>query len=760
MTCAAQAPALPGLVLVTAMLLAGIAISTLFPDRLRSLPVVMVIGIAWFSFSAQRALEDRLHPALEGRDLIIEGRVISPPRRGERRVQFDFAPASGVADGRLITLPDRIRLTWYRPDVAVTGGAAYRLEVRLRQPRGMRNPGGFDYAGWLLARRYGATGYVRRQVAVPHLPDTPASVVARWRQNRADDIAALVPAQPAQAVIRALALGDRSVLTPDLWTLITATGVNHLFAISGLHIGLVGGFCFLIGRRLWARTGWAEVFPAPLAGGVLAVAGATVYAVICGFGIPARRALVMFLVLAAALLARRRLRFSDAVAVALLAVLAFDPLAVLDGGFWLSFGAVAWIGWMVTGRTAAPRAWLGWIRLQWFLCIGLAPLLLVLFGRVSAAALPANLLAVPVMSFVTIPLALGGTAALGLSEVAAAALLRLSGWSVEALWFWLRICADFAQAVPVDWAAPAWAVLPATLGAVWLLAPRGVPGRWVGLVWMLPLFYTGEVPEAGDFELTVLDVGQGLATLVKTRDHLLLYDTGARFSDRFDIGRDVVAPQIHRLGRRTVDLLIVSHGDGDHAGGTLGLLQRVGVSQIKVGEPLPDLPPGVSSTRCRAGDQWRWDGVLFQVLYPSPLDEAACRVDSNRCSCVLLVSGRSGRALLTGDIDRPAIRRLMERQGAQPLSVDLLVVPHHGSRDAADAHFASWTRPRHAIVSAGHDSRYGHPHREAVDLYRAIDSRVWVTAEHGAVVAKVRHGAAPELLGERQRRRRIWDGSS
>ena len=153
MTCAAQAPALPGPVLVTAMLLAGIAMSTLFPDRLRGLPVVMVIGIAWFSFSAQRALEDRLHPALEGRDLIIEGRVISPPRRGERRVQFDFAPASGVTDGRLVALPDRIRLTWYRPDVVVTGGAAYRLEVRLRQPRGMRNPGGFDYAGGSLRSR-------------------------------------------------------------------------------------------------------------------------------------------------------------------------------------------------------------------------------------------------------------------------------------------------------------------------------------------------------------------------------------------------------------------------------------------------------------------------------------------------------------------------------------------------------------------------------------------------------------------------------
>ncbi|MCK5640480.1 MAG: DNA internalization-related competence protein ComEC/Rec2, partial [Gammaproteobacteria bacterium] len=538
--------------------------------------------------------------------------------------------------------------------------------------------------------------------------------------------------------------------TPRQWEVLIATGTNHLMAISGLHIGLVAGLVYLLVRWLWVFAGsLALTVPAPKAGAFAALLAAMVYAALAGFSIPTQRALVMIAVAMGAVLLQRHVLPRQGLALALLLVLLLDPLAVLAPGFWLSFAAVAVILYGMAGRLSPRGIWWRWGRVQWLVAIGLLPFMLLLFGRVAPLSPLANIIAVPWMGFLVVPLTLLGALLLPLTEPVANLLLTSAVWLVELLWPLLEGLADASSGLQFP-APPLWAMLPGLIGMAWLLAPRGWPVRGLGIIGLLPMLLNSPAkPNAGEVWLTLLDVGQGLATVVQTTNHVLVYDTGPRFSDSFDTGKAVVAPYLQHRGIGRIDTLVISHGDNDHIGGAQSLSRALPVEEILTS--VPGKIPWQRSTPCQRGQQWRWDGVDFEVLHPP----SHYRSRGNDGSCVIRVSSRAGDVLLTGDIEALSELELV-LQEADALQTRILIAPHHGSKTSSNESFVTAVAPEYVLLPVGYRNRYGLPNAEVVSRYQKAGSRLLDTASHGAisVVMGSQHDILPTTY--RSFARRYW----
>ncbi len=719
--------------------------------RLRP-PALFLLGAAWAMLHAAWALAPGLEARLEGVDLRLVGSVAAPAQPRERSQRFEFDVESAWLGSQPVELPTRVRLNWYGAAPELVPGEQWQLVVRLRAPRGFFNPGGFDYEGWLFRHRIGATGYVRQsdenrrlQAAGHRYP------VQQVRQRVTERIGQVLGEGPAAAIVVALANGDRQGLGEAQWQVLRATGTNHLVAISGLHIGLVAGLLFFLVRTLWCRSSRLVMrWPAPRAAAVAALLGATLYAAMAGFSIPTQRALVMLVAGMAGWLLGRHTGALHAVALALFAVLLYDPLAVLDVGFWLSFGAVAIILYGMAGRPAASGLWWRWGRAQVVVAIGLSPLLLFFFQQTSVISPLANLLAVPWTGLVVVPLTLLGALLALLFPPLAAPLLHLAGLSAELLWWGLEGLARLPLAEWHRHPPPFWALLPGLVGVAWLLAPRGFPSRWAGLICLLPvLLWRPPLPADGEAWVTLLDVGQGLATVVRTRDHVLVYDTGDRFSSTFDAGSAVVVPYLRHHGIDALDKLIISHRHTDHSGGAPAVLAQFPPQRRLSGEP--DYLPWLEAEPCHDGQQWQWNGVAFHVLHP-PREHT---LGSNDASCVVRIEAGGQRLLLTGDIEALAEARLLE-QHAGRLDVDVLVVPHHGSRTSSSPPFIAATSPQHVLYPVGHRNRHHHPHDEVVARWAATGAAAWKSPAHGAIHLRL-GGAAIEPSAWREQRGRYWN---
>lgn len=694
------------------------------------LPAIAALGFACAYWAACGVLCPGLPETLIGKDLLVQGRLASLPEASAERARFTFAVEQASLDGQPIQLPRRIRLNWYQHRPELEAGAEWQLMVRLKPPHGFVNPGGFDYERWLFQQGIGATGYVRDSGQNRLLDSGPGRYrLTRLRQRLRDRIDGILGDTRSAALVRALALGDRDGLTPDDWQVLTRTGTNHLMAISGLHIGLIAGTAFLIGRWCWARAGSLSLLiAAPRAGAVAALVSALAYSALAGFAISTQRALVMLAVVLIALLCRRTLRPWSALSVALAAVLLIDPLALLSYGFWLSFGAVAVLLFALTGRLGAPRWFARWSHAQWAVALGLLPLLLLLFGRASVLAPAVNLFAVPLFSLL-------------LPVVLAATLISIaSGWELPLVLVAAGLDGLFGvldRLAQTPWATlglaarPLWAWIAAFAGVLLLLAPRGLPGRWLGLIWLLPIaLLRPPAPAIGTALVDILDVGQGLAVVVRTHGHTLVYDLGPRFPSGFNTGSAVVAPSLRSRGVRRVDRLIVSHGDTDHAGGLAGFLAEIEVTEIDSGEP-GELPltqrPAASIKQCRAGDHWEWDGVRFRILHPEQSG-----YQGNDSSCVLRIETDAASLLLTGDATRRVEATLLERMPAR-LRADLLVAGHHGSATSTSGDFLRQVAPSWVIYSAGFANRYRFPSSEVHQRVRAMGIPTLNTAQAGGI---------------------------
>lgn len=720
------------------------------------IPVFLLVGAAWAAWHAQLRLDDRLPAVLAGDAMHVAGRIASIPESRSTGVRFLFAPDEASRQRPAGRLPSLLRLSWYHPEQVPQAGERWRLIVRLRQPRGFMNPGGFDYEAWLFQRGIGATGYVRAPQRAVRIAPAPRFSLPALRATIARDINATLAGNPFAPLVAGLAVGYRNDITDAQWDVLRGTGTSHLMAISGLHVGMVAGLAFFLGQWLCRRfVRLSGRLPAPVIAAVIALLAAALYAALAGFSVPTRRALIMLSVVLGALMLRRPLPPWRALAAALLTVLVLDPLAVLGAGFWLSFGAVAVIayalGWrrfpphpgsVVTGKLAA--LW----RVQCAVVLGLAPLTLLFFKHIPAASLAANLVAIPVFSFLVVPLVLAGMALPGsLGE----GCWELAAAVIGGCWIFLEALNDWLPRFsPVVSTWPA--LLAAGLGVALLLTPRGVPGRWLGLVMFLPLaFGSPDGPSHGAYRFTLLDVGQGLAAVVETRRHVLVYDTGPAFASGSDTGSLVVLPFLKARGL-VPDRLVVSHGDRDHAGGAASLLAAYPGLPVSSGQPRRLALPG--TTPCRAGQSWHWDGVRFEFLYPAAAAAAASGQRHNDASCVLRIEGGGGSVLLTGDIEAAAERRLLAADRA--LASDVMLVPHHGSATSSTPALLEAIAPDYALVSAGHANRWGFPKPEVRARYAAAGIRLLDTAASGAISFEV-DGEGVRLRGRhRPDSPRIW----
>lgn len=733
----------PGL--PAASTLAMLAVPALLPWRGRSPWAAFVLGFVLAHLRASELLVQRWPVERLGETLSVQGSIVTLPEASAsgdsdteagseptRTWRFLFAPNDPA-------LPPRIRVSWYRSAVQLQGGDCWRLTLRLRTPHGSLNPGGFDYEGWLFRQGVTATATVREGEACGA---AEGQALLRLRQRLANRIGDWLPAHPALPLVLALAIGDTSGLTDEDWQAFRLTGTTHLVAISGFNVAIVASLAFFLLR--WAWSLWPALclrLPAQRFGYVGSALAAVLYALLAGFDPPVARAAFMLVFLLIAGWFGGLARAAQALAVAWVIIIAVDPLALLTPGLWLSFGAVAAIFYFGSGRLGRLPAWRAALQMQWMLSLVLAPLTLFWFQGTSLLGPLVNLVAVPVAALLTpallIALLLSSTLpVLGLPLLrAVAAALEYGAAGLDGL----------AQHSPQAWlaASPApAAVLLALLGALLLFAPTGLPVRVLGVLGFSALLLPpGRAPRQ-DFELAVLDVGQGLAVVVRTAEHSLLFDAGPASPDGFDAGSGVVVPYLLANGVRRLDRLIVSHRDLDHRGG---------VPAVRAAIRVEDEIGALSARPCRDGDAWTWDGVRFELL-----GGPAEGLSTNDGGCVLRVSSARLSALLPADIEAAGEARLLAAHAAA-LQSDVLISPHHGSRTSSSAAFIAAVQPELVIHSAGWHHRFGHPAPAIVARYAELlpEVRQQSTGDAGALL--VRPGMnGPDVMAWREQQGRLW----
>ncbi|MEE8877312.1 DNA internalization-related competence protein ComEC/Rec2 [Pseudomonas helleri] len=717
-------PAIPAFEWVLLILGAGLLLVVrVYPAGL------FLLGLSWACVQGQSALDDRLSPALDGRTLWVEGRVVGLPQQSDAVVRFEVRDAYS----RHATLPSTLRLSWYGGP-PVNSGERWRLAVNLKRPKGLLNPQGFDYQAWLLAQRIGATGTIK---------DGQLLAPARhaWRDGLRQQLLQ-TEANGRAPWLAALVMGDGSGLSADDWKLLQATGTVHLLVISGLHIGLFAGLIYGL-VALLARYGlWPRRLPwLPWACG-LAFAGALGYGLLAGFEVPVQRACAM---LGLVLIWRLRFRHLGVWLPFLLAlntVLIIEPLASLMAGFWLSFAAVAVLIFTFSSRLG-PWSWrAAWLRPQGLIAIGLFPMLWVLGLPISLSGPLANLVAVPWISLLVLPAALLGTVLLPVPWVGEGLLWVAGGLLNGLIWGLTWLAGTLSPWLPASVPISVW--LLAALGALLLLLPAGMVLRPLGwpLV-LLAVFAPRTLVPPGQAEVLQLDVGQGLAIIVRTRHHTLLYDAGPKVRN-LDQGERVVVPALQAMGIGTLDMMLISHADSDHAGGALAVQRAMKVKRVVSGD-VPLLAEQLQAQPCNSGERWEWDGVKFALWQWNGA------TDGNQRSCVLQIEASDERLLLTGDINIDAERAFLDSPLAVP--THWLQAPHHGSRTSSSMVFLKNLSPSAVLISRGHGNTFGHPHPQVMARYKALGMGIWDSAEHGAVRFRLGTFGVAESLREQ---RRFW----
>ena len=709
---------------------------------------------AWF---AHYRLAEVLPDALQGTNITITGVVADMPRLHERGQSFTFDVEQVLNNETRI--PGHILLSTYNtPELAnlsLHAGERWQLTVRLKQLHGTSNPYNFDFEAWALERNIRATGYVYAK-GDNHRLDAQAAGFGYYIESLREAVRAhfqkTLGNAPYVGVLSALAIGDQGSIPAAQWQIFTRTGVNHLMSISGLHITMLSGMAFALAYWLWRRSATLTLWlPARKAATVAGLLIAIAYALLSGYGVPAQRTVYMLGTVAVAMWLSRNIAPSQLLAAALLVVLLLDPWAVNAPGFWLSFGAVALI-FYITSNRLGQRHWLfEYGRIQWAMSIGLIPPLLAMFQQVSLVSPLANAFAIPLISFVVVPLTLLG------ALVPLDWILSLAHAAISIVMLALEWLSNLSSAVWVQHAPPPWSIAAGMFGVLWILLPRGFPSRWLGIIFLLPMFMVQPVkPENGSVHVTIFDVGQGLAVAAQTRNHALLYDTGPGFSSTANSGNRILVPALRGMGIARLDTLILTHNDSDHTGGALSLLQAMPVASVL--SSLPDDSPILQQTnakfRCQDGDSWIWDGVKFEILYPSPESYSNEKIKNNDRGCVLRISTNNNVILLAADIEKKAEAKLLN-QHKDKLAATVLVVPHHGSKTSSTPDFVAAVQPRYAVFTAGYRNRFGHPKAEVVERYRVIGSELLRSDRDGAIKLTMSANTL-QVESYRKTHRRYW----
>lgn len=745
--------------------------------------LAILAGITWANAWAHYRLSEALPVDWQQRDIVVVGVVASLPERTERGERFVFDVEQVLTPSA--SVPSRIALSFYAhgayaanhhvnaSDISPKNkagsspmqfhaGERWQFTVRLKRPHSTYNPHGYDYEAWLLGEGVRATGNVRSRIdMVKHsnLVWQPRYLINYLRERIGDRISRVLQGEPYAGVVRALVIGSHSEITPQDWQVYLRTGTNHLMSISGLHITMLSGLMFAVVYWFWRQLPMLVLcYPARKAASLLGMLTALIYAALAGFSVPTQRTLYMLLTVSVLLLSGRQCSLAKVLAVALLAVVLIDPWAVSAPGFWLSFGAVAVMAYAMGARIASAHWLWATINVQWAVTLGLVPALLLMFGQTSLASPIANAIAIPVISFAVVPFSLLGSVlpvdtSLTLAHAALAlcmqALHWISAWPM-AVWH---------QAAPAH-----WAVLLGMLGVLWMLMPSGVPLRWMGGMCLLPMLFPKlDTLQAGELKVTVLDVGQGLSVVVQTATHILLYDAGARYSATSDAGQRIVLPYLRAMGHTQLNGVVISHDDLDHSGGMPSVFSQLPVewlaSSLYENADLltrPEWQLWLPEERmlCYAGQAWLWDGVQFEVLWPSLASYDDPSLKDNDRSCVIKISSPHGSVLLTGDIEKRAEMGLLA--SGQDLQSNIMIAPHHGSKTSSSVDFLRAVAPHYVVITNGYLNRFNHPKPEIEARYNAQQVRVYRSDYDGAVLFKLSQQAGIEVNRWRQSHRRYW----
>ncbi|MCH9757929.1 MAG: DNA internalization-related competence protein ComEC/Rec2 [Proteobacteria bacterium] len=683
------------------------------------------VGVSYATARAQWRLTEVLPPDLVWQDMIVEGVVDDFADISEQRTRFDFVVDHAATEARLplpVALPVKVRLTHYHrqapPNPLIAHGNRLRFAVRLRPPTATRNPQDFDYVGYLFANNIRLVGYVRPQEEITRL-DTSTWQPRRWLHQR-------IKASGAthNELIAALVIGDRSRIEKDQWRVLRRTGTAHLVSVSGVHIGFIFLLATLLTAVIWRSSSrCTQLLPVTAAALCVALPLALAYALIAGFAVPVQRSFLMASVAAVALLLGGTGTVFAALALAMLMVVLLDPWALLAPGFWLSFLLTAAV--LMVVHTRNGRFWWGrLLLLQLLLSIVAIPLTLWFFNEASLIAPLANVLAIQVIGLAVLPLSLLGV-------FFGDWCWHLAGWLLHYTWVYLHWLADFPYATWTPAQPPLGLFLLALGGSAWLLLPRAVPWRWCGTLPIAAMLLWQPPPLApGSVQMTVLDVGQGTAVVLQTREHLVVYDTGRYFGGR------TIADYLRAKGIHHIDQLLISHDDDDHRGGLPALLQQIDVTTVLASD---------GDRRCNNQQQWQYDGVQFQVLYPfaeQPLAE-----NENDRSCVLQITSAAGkRALLTGDLSATAETHVAT-------AADVLLVSHHGSRYSSGENFLQVVNPTMAVISVGRNE-YGHPHPDTLARLNGTGTTIYRTDQDGALTILL--DAQLTITRARDNKQRYW----
>ncbi|QWD68797.1 DNA internalization-related competence protein ComEC/Rec2 [Polynucleobacter sp. VK25] len=766
--------------------------------------LLFAMGLAWNARYAENRLENILAVELEGKELVLEGRVAALPQSNSSGAKFAFeVDSASSGKENLEHFPRRIYLSWQpawrnpQSIPQVIPGQRWKFKAKLKRPYGSLNPHTFDFERWSFHQDFGASGSVRNGELLidKDIAWTEFELrmeLARWLLR--EKIRSMLPDDARYAgVLIALVMGDQNAINQDDWQVFNATGIGHLISISGLHVTMLAGVGASIATFIWRRHTLPLIAPVSKVAAVSGFLTAFVYAWLAGFQIPAQRTMYMVGVVAFALWTGRNPRSFDIWWWALAFVLLIDPMAPYTPGFWLSFGAVAAILYAMgdsSGLIGIPtgkelethwkhrmlQALSEACRVQAVVTLALLPFTLYWFYQVSIVSPLANAFAIPLVSYIVTPLAIIGAL---LPEFIGRWLLLPAHASMEYLAIILEWMASWSWSVVWSRQPERWILLISGLGIIYSIHPGPIIETWkwrvIGvsismLLFISPTPFLGNAKLAqGEFEASALDIGQGTAVLIETANRRLLYDTGPIQGKKDDAGQRIILPYLRGRGIDHIDRMVISHSDSDHVGGAATLLKHIQFDSM-LGS-LPSANPLLQNLKnrkipaipCRFGQRWTWDGVEFLVWHPHEETVFLEQYPSkpNEMSCVLEVRNQKGSLWLTGDVEKQGEAEITERLDPAMLQEIgdrelIFMAPHHGSKTSSSLDLLKRLEPDQAFAQNGYRNRYGHPHPDVRARYQSLEIPFYQTPQTGAQTWLFKNNAKSSTQFWRRDIKRVW----
>jgi len=664
------------------------------------------------------------------------------------RLSFDFCTTKIDQQPLSFYQSNKIRMSVYQatPEQVsdILAGSYWQIFAKLKPIHGRLNPGGFDYEKWLVSEGFWATGYAKSIEKLSTEYSIKASLHA-IRQNILTKLNRVIPDGPGKGMILALAIGERSSITAEQWQAIKSSGTSHLLAISGLHIGIAAMWSYSFMLFFVSRLKFVSAkIPAQKVAEATSLLGALSIALLSGLGYPAQRALLMLAVYLYSRWSGRHFSLANVLAMSVILITVVQPFAVLTVSFWLSVLAVAIIVFLLSYKqtiTNGKIKFKDWVRINWFLFIGLMPITWVVFDSIPLVGFLANLLLIPLTSLVTTPLVYLGLLTLAVSEPLSIGIFYLVD-KIIGLTFQIQLALSQLNNMASVSSLPLALFILLLLATMIILLPAKMPGKTLLLpIALLSFLSLTQAKQPDEFKMVVFDIGQGLAIHISAGGKHLLYDTGYG-NDSFSMAQTNILPYFQRLGINKLDRLILSHGDADHAGGLKAISQELDIAYLLVGEAISH-----PHSDCHTASSWRWGEVEFSFL-PHLFNQKG-----NNSSCVLSISVAGQRILLTGDIEKRAEKRLLKNGLGQ---YDIVVAPHHGSLSSSTKKFVKQTAPSFVIFSTGYANQWHFPKNKVVKRYVDVGAKILVTHQNGAIIIKQDSAGKLSLSTERSNSPHFW----